>query len=73
MLHGDAILRVLRSIADEGIAVLMSTDDAASVCGADRVLALDRGRLSGETQQTPADVLPLRPRSHGLESAAHRG
>jgi ABC-type ATPase involved in cell division len=72
MLHGDAILGLLRSIVDEGIAVLMSTDDATCISGADRVLALDRGRLSADAQTPPADVLPLRPRALDVESGAHR-
>lgn len=73
-LHQSAgILRVLRSIADEGVAILMSTDDATSISGADRVLSLNRGVLSGEVQGPRADVVQLRPRSPGIEPDAHTG
>lgn len=69
-LHAGALLRLLRSIADDGIAVLMSTDDATSISGADRVLALDRGKLRVEPSSA-AEVLPLRRRALDIEPGAH--
>ncbi len=44
----DDILKLLRSLADEGIAILQSTGDGTGLLGADRALALGNGRLSGE-------------------------
>jgi ABC-type ATPase involved in cell division len=70
-LHADGLLRLLRSIADDGIAVLMSTDDATCISGADRVLALDRGKLRVEPSAPTAEVLPLRPRALDSEPGAH--
>ena len=72
-LERDAILRLLSSVADQGTAVLMSTDDASCLCGAGRTLALDRGKLRADAQAPPADVVPLRPRKSGRESEAHLG
>lgn len=55
-----AILRLLRSLADEGIAILSSTDEAPALAGADRALTLSDGRLHGRTAPQLAEVLPLR-------------
>lgn len=60
LLQSDPILRLLRMVADEGIAVLMSTDDAMSLSGVDRAMSLDDGQLRGELQPSQADVVPLR-------------
>jgi len=72
-LHGDEILRLLRSLVHDGIAVLMSTDDATRISGADRVVSLDGGRIRAEVKGAYADVLPLRPRKHELQPDAHLG
>jgi ABC-type lipoprotein export system ATPase subunit len=61
-LPGSGILRLLRSIASDGVTVLMSTSDPTSVSGADRVVSLDAGRLRADVQAAPAEVVPLRPR-----------
>jgi putative ABC transport system ATP-binding protein len=57
----DRILSLLRSLADEGIAVLMSVGETTCLSGADRALSLADGKLHGELQ-TPAlaPVIPLR-------------
>ncbi len=55
-LKRDGILKLLRSLADEGIAVLSSTGEGTGFLGADRVLALDKGKLHGEL--TP-DLAPV--------------
>jgi ABC-type multidrug transport system ATPase subunit len=60
VLERDAIVQLLRSLADEGVAVLMTVGEA--LAGADRVLALDGGRLRGEPAVEQAPVVPLRPR-----------
>ncbi|HEX5308009.1 MAG TPA: ATP-binding cassette domain-containing protein [Solirubrobacteraceae bacterium] len=59
-LQSDPILRLLRSLADEGVAVLMSTSDATCLSGADRALSLDRGELRGEPDPHEAEVVPFR-------------
>lgn len=59
-LHADGILRLLRAVADEGVAVMMSTDDATCIAGTDSVYSLDAGRLHGDARAQPAEVVPLR-------------
>jgi ABC-type lipoprotein export system ATPase subunit len=55
----DPILRLLRSLADEGIAILASTRESVGLAGADRTWALSDGELrSGHTPRL-AEVLPL--------------
>lgn len=75
LLHSDPILRLLRSIADEGVAVLMSTGDATCLSGVDRAMSLDEGELRGEVQPSEADVVPLRvaARRVGAEPEADAG
>ncbi len=60
VLERDGILDLLGALADEGIAVLMTVGEP--VAGADRVLALDDGRLRGHALPEQAPVVPLRPR-----------
>jgi ABC-type sugar transport system ATPase subunit len=55
----DCILKLLRSLADEGIAILQSTGDGTGLLGADRTLALGKGRLSGELTPDLAPVSDL--------------
>jgi ABC-type ATPase involved in cell division len=59
LLQSDPILHLLRAIADEGVAVLMSTGDAMCLSGVDRAMSLDEGELRGELQPSQADVIPL--------------
>jgi energy-coupling factor transporter ATP-binding protein EcfA2 len=63
LLERDEILRLLRSIADEGIAVLMSAGEATALFGADRALSLADGQLRGSLTPQIAEVLPLRRRA----------
>jgi energy-coupling factor transporter ATP-binding protein EcfA2 len=63
LLQRDAILGLLRSLADEGIAVLTSTDEATALAGADRALSLSDGVLRGASVPELAEVLPLRRRA----------
>lgn len=60
LLHSDPVLRLVRSIADEGVSVLVCTDDTACVAGSDRALMLDTGRLRGEVKPKLAEVVALR-------------
>jgi ABC-type multidrug transport system ATPase subunit len=55
-----AILNLLRSLADDGLAVLTSTDETPALAGADRALTLSEGRLLGRVAPELADVVPLR-------------
>jgi putative ABC transport system ATP-binding protein len=75
LLQSDPILRLLRSIADEGVAVLMSTGDATCLSGVDRAMSLDEGELRGELQPSEAHVVPLRvvARRVGAEPEADAG
>lgn len=55
----DKILELLRSLAKEGVAVLMSTGETRCFSGADRALSLDAGQLHGNPAPELAPVLPL--------------
>lgn len=59
LLERDGILSLLRSLADEGIAVLSSTGEGTGVLGADRVLSLDKGKLHGELAPNLAPVTDI--------------
>jgi ABC-type sulfate/molybdate transport systems ATPase subunit len=56
----DPILRLLRRVANGGVAVLMSTGDGAALAGADRVFMIDHGQLRGGVADPQAPVIPLR-------------
>ncbi len=58
----DGILQLLRSIADDGIAVLTSTGEGTGFLGADRVLSLGKGKLRGEESPTLAPVTDINVR-----------
>jgi ribose transport system ATP-binding protein len=60
LLERDGILLLLRSLADEGIAVLASASESTALAGADRALALSDGRLRGTLSAELGTVLPLR-------------
>jgi putative ABC transport system ATP-binding protein len=59
-LRRDEILLLLRSLADEGLAVLTNADRATGLAGADRALALGDGELRGAVQPALAPVVHLR-------------
>jgi ABC-type multidrug transport system ATPase subunit len=58
VLQRDPLLALLRSIANEGTAVLMSAGDAQGLSGVDRALTIDNGEL--QLEATQAQVVPLR-------------
>ncbi|HEV7937235.1 MAG TPA: ATP-binding cassette domain-containing protein [Solirubrobacteraceae bacterium] len=58
-LDRDGILKLLRSLADEGMAILSSTGEGTGFLGADRVLALDKGKLDGKLTPDLAPVTDL--------------
>jgi ABC-type multidrug transport system ATPase subunit len=60
LLARDDILSLLRSLANEGVAVLTSTADAAGLENADRALTLSDGELTGSATPDRAAVIPLR-------------
>jgi ABC-type sugar transport system ATPase subunit len=60
LLERDSILALLRSLANEGIAVLMSAGEATALSGADRALSLADGELRGSVAPELAEVVPLR-------------
>jgi ABC-type multidrug transport system ATPase subunit len=57
-LQRDQILALVRSLADEGLAVLMTVGEVVTV--ADRMLSIDDGVLRGEVAPQPASVVQLR-------------
>jgi ABC-type lipoprotein export system ATPase subunit len=59
-LQRDAVLRLLRAVAADGIAVLFSTDEPICVAGTHSVHSLDAGQLRGTAPARSAEVLPLR-------------
>jgi ABC-type ATPase involved in cell division len=60
--QSDGLLSLLSSLVhDDGVSVLMSSDDATAVAGAERVYTLDGGRVRGEAQAPHAEVFALRP------------
>jgi ABC-type sugar transport system ATPase subunit len=65
LLERDPLLALLRSIANEGTAVLMSTGEAQGLSGVDRALSIDNGELRGDARPAPAHVVPLRRAESG--------
>jgi hypothetical protein len=60
---------LLRSLADDGIAVLVSDGDGSGLSDADRTLSLAAGELHGKTTPQTGSVLPL-VRAAGRNTAA---
>jgi ABC-type multidrug transport system ATPase subunit len=67
LIDRDQILALLRSLADDGLAVLTSTDKTAGLAGADRALSLSEGELRGSSEPELAAVVPLRRAGAGRE------
>lgn len=61
LMERDSILSLLRSLTDEGIAVLASTGESTGLAGADRALSLSEGELRSGPAPELAPVLALRP------------
>lgn len=59
LLARDEILLLLRSLADEGLAVFTSTGETSGLAGA-RALQLSEGELHGRSTRELAPVVPLR-------------
>lgn len=60
LLQRDPLMQLLRSLADDGLAVLATVGDA--VGGTDRMLTIGDGQLRGEVIPANAPVVPLLPR-----------
>jgi len=60
LLERDEILALLRSLANDGIAVLASSAESTGLAGADRGLVLSEGELRGAPPAELATVLELR-------------
>jgi ABC-type sugar transport system ATPase subunit len=61
----DHILELLRSLTQEGIAILMSLDKGIGLFAADRALSLSEGRLRGHLSPEVAEVVALPLRASG--------
>jgi len=57
LMQRDPILSLIREVADEGVAVLMTVGDVVTI--ADRMLSIDDGELRGDTAPEHASVVPL--------------
>lgn len=69
LLERDSILLLLRSLANEGVAVLMSTGETPCLSGVDRGLTIGDGELHGRQSSELAAVLPLRRAAGGRVGA----
>jgi ABC-type ATPase involved in cell division len=69
LLERDSILLLLRSLANQGVAVLMSTGETPCLSGVDRALTIAGGELHGRPRSELAPVLPLR-RAAGRRASA---
>jgi ABC-type multidrug transport system ATPase subunit len=58
LLQRDPILALIRSFADDGVAVVLTVGDIVTI--ADRMLSIDEGELRGDVAPEPALVVPLR-------------
>lgn len=68
LMDRDPILRLLRGIANRGVAVLMTTGDGAALAGVDRPFTLNHGELLGGDARPLASVTQLR--RHSSEASA---
>lgn len=61
----DELLSLLRSLADESLAILTCIGETTAFAGADRALSLSEGELRGRLAPELAPVIPLRARAGG--------
>ncbi|MBS1869249.1 MAG: ATP-binding cassette domain-containing protein [Actinobacteria bacterium] len=67
LLEREAVLLLVRSIADGDVAVLMTTGEAMGVSGVDRALTISGGVLRAEASSELANVVALRGGGRGGE------
>jgi len=67
LLEREAVLLLVRSVADGDVAVLMTTGEAMGVSGVDRALTIGGGVLRAEASGEPANVFALRSARAGTE------
>jgi putative ABC transport system ATP-binding protein len=60
VLERESLLMLLRTIAGDRVAILMTTGEAIGVSGVDRALTISEGELRTEVVSEPAPVIPLR-------------
>jgi energy-coupling factor transporter ATP-binding protein EcfA2 len=60
LLERDEIVLLLRSLADDGMAILVSDGDGSGLSDADRALTLAGGELRGRKSPEMGTILPLR-------------
>jgi ABC-type sugar transport system ATPase subunit len=60
LLERDKIVLLLRTLADEGIAILVSDGDGSGLSDADRALTLTGGELRGRRSPQMGALLPMR-------------
>jgi ABC-type ATPase involved in cell division len=65
----DSTLELLRSLASDGVAVLMTAGEAGDLAGADRALTIDQGELRGAARAASGQVVELRRAGGGSSSA----
>jgi putative ABC transport system ATP-binding protein len=66
LLERDSILSLLRSLADDGVGILMSVTDAPALSGVDRALAISGGELRGRLTPDLAPVVELASALRGV-------
>jgi len=71
-LERDPVMALLRSVANEGVAVLMSTGDATAL-SVDRALSIGEGELRGNAMPAQATVVPLRRSVRQVAEAERAG
>jgi ABC-type multidrug transport system ATPase subunit len=59
LLEREAVLQLVHSVSDAGVAVLMTTGEAMGVSGVDRAMTMSGGVLRAETPREPPNVVPL--------------
>jgi ABC-type sugar transport system ATPase subunit len=59
LLEREPIQRLLRSLADEGLAILICVSETSGLFGVDRALALGEGELNGKLSPELAQVVAL--------------
>lgn len=67
LLEREAVLLLVRSIADGRVAVLMTTGEAMGVSGVDRALTISGGVLRSEASAEAGNVVALRGSRRGVE------